>query len=97
MSPGGAHDQSRRRVVTGALPLLAAWLLGGCTRPKPVTAGAAADTVVPLDKPDEFWRAKVSPPAYAVLFDEDTDVGASANVLSFSRFQNADGFATVLT
>ncbi|QVM87144.1 peptide-methionine (R)-S-oxide reductase [Pseudomonas lalucatii] len=34
------------------------------------TAGA---TVVPLDKPHEAWRELLSPAAYAVLFEEDTE------------------------
>lgn len=36
-------------------------------------AGSPSGAVVPLDKPREEWRGLVSAPAYAVLFEEDTE------------------------
>jgi peptide-methionine (R)-S-oxide reductase len=41
-------------------------------------AGAALEEVKRLDHPHAFWRDKVSPAAYEVLFDEDTEAAFSS-------------------
>jgi len=69
---------NRRLLLQGALPLVAGPLLGGCSRPRPPSRGAAADTVVPLDRPDEFWRDKLGPAAYVVLFEDATEPAFSS-------------------
>ncbi|WP_445939683.1 peptide-methionine (R)-S-oxide reductase MsrB, partial [Pseudomonas sp.] len=37
-----------------------------------------ASSVTPLDKPHNDWRALLTPEAYAVLFDEDTEAPGSS-------------------
>jgi peptide-methionine (R)-S-oxide reductase len=41
-------------------------------------AQAIANSVTPLDKPHDDWRALLTPEAYAVLFDEDTEAPGSS-------------------
>ncbi len=41
-------------------------------------AQAIASTVVPLDKPHSAWRELLTPEAYAVLFEEDTEAPGSS-------------------
>ncbi len=63
----------RRIVLQG---LVGVPFLHACSRPEPVGAassGAGAAAVASTNKPAEFWRDKVSPQAYAVLFNEDTE------------------------
>ena len=63
-----------RRTLLQSLAAMS--LLNGCSRaatPAPPVATAGADAVAALNKPLEFWRDKVSAPAYAVLFHEDTE------------------------
>jgi hypothetical protein len=69
---------NRRLLLQAALPLMAAPLLFGCSRPVPPTGAAPADALVPSGRPDEFWRDKLSPAAYAVLFDDDTEPAFSS-------------------
>jgi peptide-methionine (R)-S-oxide reductase len=68
----------RRLLLQGALSLVAASLLAACSRPRPAASDAGADVVVPLNKPDEFWRDKLGTAAYAVLFDDDTEAAFSS-------------------
>ena len=72
------RSMNRRLVLKGALPLAAMPLLLGCSRPRPPIEKAAAEKVAPLDKPNEFWRVKLSPAAYAVLFKDDTEPAFSS-------------------
>ncbi|MCY1544887.1 Peptide methionine sulfoxide reductase MsrB [compost metagenome] len=50
-----------------ALPLL------GSYAPSSLAEAADAATVVALDKPHSAWRELLTPEAYAVLFEEDTE------------------------
>jgi peptide-methionine (R)-S-oxide reductase len=54
--------------------LIALPLLPSCSNAADDTTRAvAASAIVPLTKPHEAWRDQISPEAYAVLFDEDTE------------------------
>lgn len=50
-------------------------LFSGCSRAvDPVTTAVAAGAAVAsLDHPDSFWRGKVSPAAFKVLFEDGTE------------------------
>lgn len=64
---------NRRTVLQGLVAMATLPLLSACSRataPKPTTAAAS---VVALDHPDAFWRDKVSPTAFDVLFEADTE------------------------
>ena len=63
----------RRTLLQGLAAMIAMPLFSGCSRaadPKPVAGGKP---VAALDHPDEFWRDKVSPAAFDVLFEDDTE------------------------
>lgn len=64
-----------RRTVLYRLAALAALpLLPACTRAAdPPAAAATGGTVQRLRKSAKAWRGQVSPAAYAVLFEEDTE------------------------
>ncbi|MDQ3056580.1 MAG: peptide-methionine (R)-S-oxide reductase MsrB [Pseudomonadota bacterium] len=69
---------NRRTLLKGlaamvALPLLPAGLLAAN---KPAAAGKA--TVAALNRPKAYWRGKVSPAAYDVLFEEGTERAGSS-------------------
>ncbi|NQD91679.1 peptide-methionine (R)-S-oxide reductase MsrB [Pseudomonas sp. CrR25] len=59
----------RRSLLHGLILLPALPLLGGHS-PRSL---AEAVAVAPLDKPHSAWRGLLSPAAYAVLFEEDTE------------------------
>lgn len=62
-----------RRVLLRTLALLPAWaVLGSGGR------SAIAETVLPLDKAPEEWRALLSPAAWRVLFEGDTEPAGSS-------------------
>jgi len=77
-APWRFPPMNRRLVLKGALPLAATPLLAACSRPRPPTPNAAVEMVSPLDRPSEFWRDKLSPSAYAVLFKADTEPAFSS-------------------
>jgi peptide-methionine (R)-S-oxide reductase len=61
----------RLAVSLGALPLMAA-----CS---PETQALSGDpALATLDRPETYWRDKVSPQAYAILFDEHTEPAFSS-------------------
>lgn len=64
----------KRRSLLQGMALLPALPLLGSQAPLSLAEAASAGTgVVPLDKPHSAWRGLVTPEAYAVLFDEDTE------------------------
>jgi peptide-methionine (R)-S-oxide reductase len=63
-----------RRAALRNLAMLAAFpLVSGCSRGKNLGATPSLITVKPLNKPHEEWRGLVSPAAYRVLFEGDTE------------------------
>src|SRR3982751_6227899 len=67
-----------RRVALKTLATLAAFpLVSACSRSK-AGADIGPVTVKPLKKPHEQWREAVSPAAYKVLFEEDTEPPGSS-------------------
>ena len=76
----------KRRSVLKYLGAAAAlpWL-SACARTVAPPAGAGAATVKALDVPPEFWRDKVSPAAFKVLFEEDTERSGSSPLNSEHR------------
>ncbi|MGH8251061.1 MAG: peptide-methionine (R)-S-oxide reductase MsrB [Steroidobacteraceae bacterium] len=67
------------RTLLQSLTTLAALpLMPACSRASDVpvesgTASGASSAVMRLDRPKAFWRDKVSPAAFQVLFEEDTE------------------------
>jgi peptide-methionine (R)-S-oxide reductase len=76
----------KRRSVLKYLGAAAAlpWL-SACARTVAPPAGAGAATVKALDVSPEFWRDKVSPAAFKVLFEEDTERSGSSPLNSEHR------------
>lgn len=64
---------NRRTVLQGLLAVMAMPLLPACSRATGPAPAVGARAVTPLDRPDAFWRDKVSPAAYRVLFQGDTE------------------------
>ncbi|HSX87172.1 MAG TPA: peptide-methionine (R)-S-oxide reductase MsrB [Pseudomonas sp.] len=68
----------RRNFIRG-LALLPALPLLGSHAPSSLAAAISGTTsVTPLDKPHSAWRELLSPQAYAVLFEEDTERAGSS-------------------
>lgn len=62
----------KRRVLLKSLTTLAILpLIAACSRGQAIAS--TTNTVIPLDKPNEAWRKSLSPEAYQVLFEEDTE------------------------
>jgi len=69
----------KRRSLLQGLSLLPALPLLGSQAPLSLAEAVDSGTgVVPLDKPHGAWRALLSPAAYAVLFEEDTEPPGSS-------------------
>ena len=68
----------RRAVLQSLATLVALPLISACSRSKAVANSSGAITVKPLNKPHEEWRGLVSPEAYRVLFEEDTEPPGSS-------------------
>lgn len=68
----------RRSLLHGLALLPALPLLGSQVPLSLAEAVATGTTVVPLDKPHDAWRELLSPAAYAVLFEEDTEPPGSS-------------------
>ncbi|MDE2366862.1 MAG: peptide-methionine (R)-S-oxide reductase MsrB [Betaproteobacteria bacterium] len=67
-----------RRVALQTLAALASVpLVSACSRSR-AGSDIGPITVKPLNKPHEEWRGLVSPAAYRVLFDEDTEPPGSS-------------------
>lgn len=74
---------NRRTVLHGLAALATLPLLPSCSRaadPRTAATGApaAATSVVALNHPDAFWSDKVSPAAFEVLFEADTEPAFSS-------------------
>ena len=63
----------KRRAMLKVFALLPALPLLGQTRVSFAASDAAAPKVLALDVPHSHWQTLVSPQAYAVLFEEDTE------------------------
>jgi peptide-methionine (R)-S-oxide reductase len=69
----------RRTLLQGFTALLAAPLLPACAREAASpSAAAAASGIAPLRKTAAEWKRLLSPAAYAVLFEEDTERAGSS-------------------
>lgn len=68
---------NRRTLLQGLASMAALSMLSGCSRaaPAPATGG---EKIKPLGRPEAYWRDKVSPAAFAVLFNEDTERAGSS-------------------
>ncbi|GAB2502678.1 peptide-methionine (R)-S-oxide reductase MsrB [Arenimonas alkanexedens] len=65
---------NRRTLLQSLAALATLPLLPGFTQ----ASSGAPRTVSRLDRPPAYWRDKVSPPAYEVLFEEDTEAPFSS-------------------
>lgn len=69
----------RRTVLEGIIALATLPLISSCSRElvaekhRSTTIKIDPITVTPLDKPHKEWRSLLSPEAYRVLFEEDTE------------------------
>ncbi|MDP1559052.1 MAG: peptide-methionine (R)-S-oxide reductase MsrB [Nitrosomonas sp.] len=62
----------KRRTLLQSLTTLAVLpLISACSREQVI--GEVSSPIVPLNKPHEAWRELVSPRAYQVLFEEETE------------------------
>ncbi|MEX6504649.1 peptide-methionine (R)-S-oxide reductase MsrB [Pseudomonas zhanjiangensis] len=68
----------RRSLLRGIALLPTLPLLGSHASTSLAAAVGAGVTVSPLDKPHSAWRDLLSPEAYAVLFEEDTERAGSS-------------------
>jgi peptide-methionine (R)-S-oxide reductase len=76
----------RRHLLQGFAGLVAGWLLPACVRSVISPLAAAESTAVtPIDRPRGFWRDKVTPAAYDVLFRSDTEPPFSSPLNTESR------------
>jgi len=64
---------NRRTVLQGLGAMAALPWLPACSRAEAPPPPAGTRAVAALDHPDAFWRDKVSPAAFKVLFEEDTE------------------------
>lgn len=69
---------NRRTLLQGLVALAALPLIPACSRAANQPAVAGGRTVVALNRPHGFWRGKVSPAAYAVLFEDGTERAGSS-------------------
>ncbi|MDQ3510594.1 MAG: peptide-methionine (R)-S-oxide reductase MsrB [Pseudomonadota bacterium] len=68
---------NRRTLLQGLAAITALELISGCTHANDAPA-ASTTAGVALDRPHDYWRDKVSPAAYAVLFKEATERAGSS-------------------
>ena len=68
----------KRRAMLKVFSLLPALPLLGQTRVSLAASDVGAPTVVALDVPHSHWQSLVSPQAYDVLFEEDTERAGSS-------------------
>ncbi|SFN35871.1 peptide-methionine (R)-S-oxide reductase [Nitrosospira briensis] len=77
----------RRAILQGLATLPVLPLISACSGNKTAANTPAAVTVQPLNKPHEEWRGLVSPSAYKVLFEEDTEPPRSSAL----NYEDRDG------
>ena len=64
----------KRRVLLKSFTALAILpLIAACSRGRAIASPTSTITVTSLNKPHEAWRELLSPEAYRVLFEEDTE------------------------
>ena len=68
---------NRRSVLQGLAAMAVLPLFSACSRAASAPAEPGAK-VTPLDRPDDYWRDKVSPAAFAVLFEHATEPSGSS-------------------
>jgi peptide-methionine (R)-S-oxide reductase len=68
----------KRRTLLHSLALLGPLALFSRFTSAASDAEPGAQSIVPLDKPHQDWRPLLSPAAYAVLFEEDTERSGSS-------------------
>jgi len=69
---------NRRSVLQGLGAALALPWLPACSQTPAPPAKAGSAAVAALDHPDAFWRDKVGPAAFEVLFEENTEPAFSS-------------------
>ncbi|MGH8435879.1 MAG: peptide-methionine (R)-S-oxide reductase MsrB [Pseudomonas sp.] len=70
---------NRRTLLQSFAILTTLPLFGSYSRAtKAATQASAEASIMPLDKPHSAWRELVSPVAYSVLFEEDTEAPGSS-------------------
>ncbi len=76
----------KRRVLLKSLTVLAiSPLIAACSRGQAIAS--TSSTIVPLNKPHEAWREFLSPEAYRVLFEEDTEYPSTSAL----NYEDLDG------
>lgn len=68
----------RRAILQSLATLTVLPVISACSGGKTAASTPTALTVQPLDKPHEEWRNLVSPAAYRVLFEEETEPPGSS-------------------
>lgn len=69
---------NRRTVLQGLAAMAAMPLLSACSRAADIAPAAQGAAVAAIDRPDAYWRDKVSPAAFAVLFKDGTEPAGSS-------------------
>ncbi|MEQ1815447.1 MAG: peptide-methionine (R)-S-oxide reductase MsrB [Nitrosomonas sp.] len=74
----------KRRILLQSLAVAAVFpLIPACFRAQVI--GEASSPITPLNKPHEAWRGLVSPKAYKILFEEETERPESSNLVYEDR------------
>ncbi|MGV8843406.1 MAG: peptide-methionine (R)-S-oxide reductase MsrB [Pseudomonas sp.] len=76
---------NRRNLLQGLALLPALSLLSAPVRAASTGTAKAATPIIALDKPPQAWRELLSPEAYGVLFEEDTERSGSSPLDKESR------------
>lgn len=76
--PNVEPAMKRRTVLQGLAALAALPLLPACSRAAAPPPPASKAAITPLGRPPAFWRDKLSPAAYGVLFEGDTEPSGSS-------------------
>ena len=69
---------NRRTVLQGLAAFAALPFIPACSRAAAPAPASPSPAITPLVRPASFWRDKVSPAAYKVLFDSDTERSGSS-------------------